>query len=207
MAINVKNKNRLIIAGLKPAFTLLEMVVSISIITLVSVMFIANYRSANKRTDLVMTAQNLVADLHLAQNNTLGLVKYNGTVPAGGWGINFNLADNTYTMFADLDAPATPTNPSPGYMQYDPTDEGNTEYGARVMHLPQYIEIVSLKLANGTSQSQANVTFLPPDPETNIFQPISLATSTSLEIELRETRNNSTKKVFVNFLGLTEARD
>jgi hypothetical protein len=183
------------------------MVVSISIITLVSALFIANYRSASKRTDLIMTAQNLVADVHLAQNNTLGLVKYNGSVPAGGWGINFNKANNTYTIFADLDAPATPTVPSPGYMQYDPSSEGDTSYGARVTTLPAGLEILDLKLANGTSQAQVNVTFLPPDPQTSIYQPITAATSTSLEVDLRETRNNSTKKVFINFLGLVEAQD
>ncbi len=194
-------------AGFKPAFTLVEMVVSISIIALVSALFIANYRSASKRTDLIMMSQNLVADVHLAQNNTLGLVKYNDAVPAGGWGVHFNQTTNSYTLFADLDAPSTPTNPSPGYMQYDPATEGVTSYGARTTQLPTGIEIVSLKFANGSSQSQTNVSFLPPDPQTNIYQPLSMATSTSLEITLRELRNNSTKTILINFLGLTEVLD
>ncbi|NCN22400.1 hypothetical protein GW934_02795, partial [Candidatus Falkowbacteria bacterium] len=39
------------------AFTLIEMVVSLGVIMIISVIFIANYRNANKRTDLIMTAQ------------------------------------------------------------------------------------------------------------------------------------------------------
>jgi len=186
----------------KSAFTLLEMIVSISIITLITALFIANYRSANKRTDLIMTAQNLVADIHLAQNNTLGLVKYNNAVPGGGWGIAFDTEKNYYTMFADADAPGTS-----GYMGMDEATEANPNYGARITYLPEGIEISGLTTAGGIENSAVNVTFLPPDPRTNIYRVAAVATSSSLEIRLREERNNSFKTVRVNFLGLVEVLD
>lgn len=181
-------------------FTLIEMLVSISMIVVIATLFIANYRSANKRTDLIMAAQTLAADLHLAQNNSLGLVKYNGEVPAGGWGINFIDATNSYTMFADLNAPDDPS----GYMDYD-AGEGEINYGARVTVLPPNIEISNIKTVAVPSEAYANVTFLPPDPQTNIYN--GTATSSSLEIELRETRNNTIKTIVVNFLGLIEVKD
>jgi len=182
----------------KPAFTLLEMIVSISMITIVTALFIANYRSANKRTDLILTAQSLVADIHLAQNNTLGLVKYNDAVPVGGWGVAFDVAKNYYVLFADWDEP---------YMNMDETTEANPDYGGRITYLPADITISKLTTTGEFENSAVNVTFLPPDPRTNIYRVGSGATSSALEIELREGRNNSVKTVRVNFLGLVEVLD
>lgn len=189
------------------AFTLIEMVVSIGIIAMVTVLFIANYHSGNKRTDLIMTAQNLAADLHFAQNNTLGLTKYNGLLPPGGWGLSFDTSSSTYTLFADLQDPGVS-----GYMQYDSSTEGNDRYGARVTQLPDKIKILSLKTFSspadlGTENTRVNVTFLPPDPQTNIYRVTTAATATALEIKLQETQNNSIKTVRVNFLGLAEVTD
>jgi prepilin-type N-terminal cleavage/methylation domain-containing protein len=201
---------------MKRGFTLIEMVVSISIVTIIAVLFIANYHSSNKRTDLIMAAQNLVADLHAAQNNALGLVKYGATpalaeVPAGGWGISFDTSLNSYTLFADLDIPSTPSSPSPGYREYDPETEGNINYGARVTQLPPQIEIMELKTTDADEDThlddQVNVTFLPPDPSTNIYRVNAVATSTVLEIKFREKQNNTTKTVRINFLGLAEVSD
>jgi len=186
---------------LKPAFTLLEMIVSISMIAMVTALFIANYRAANKRTDLIMTAQNLVADFHLSQNDTLGLVKYNGAVPAGGWGIAFDVNNDYYTLFADLDAPGTS-----GSMSMDPATEARQEYGGRETVLPPGIRISKLTTDGGVEATAATVTFLPPDPRTNIYRDAT-ATSSALEIELIEGRNNSVKTVRVNFLGLVEVLD
>jgi Tfp pilus assembly protein FimT len=180
------------------AFTLLEMTVSLSVIVVVTALFIANFKSANKRTDLTMTAQNLVSDLHAAQNNTLGLTKYNNLMPLGGWGVHLEVGNNTYTTFADLDAPG-----EPGYMSLN---EGEAEiiYGARTTTLPEEIEILSLKTGSAMTPNAAiNVTFLPPDPQTNIYAGAG-ATSTSLLIELREKSSQATKTVRVNFLGLIE---
>lgn len=181
---NIKSKRfrpeRVQLAGM----SLIEMTVSIAMVAIIATLFIANYRSANKRTDLLMAAQTLVADLHLAQNNTLGLVKYNGAVPAGGWGVHFDTAQNSYTMFADRDAPG-----ADGYMKYDAsegeTNEGEINYGARVTTLPPEIEITELQTDGPELNTQVNVTFLPPDPQTNIYRVNNTATSSSLLIQLK----------------------
>ena len=179
-------------------FSLAEMIVSIFIIVTIASLFIANYRSVNKRTDLIMSAQKLTADIHYAQNNTLGLVTYNGAVPAGGWGIHLEAGTSTYVIFADLDAPGTG-----GYLEYD-NGEGEINYGARLTDLGPDVEILSLTTATAGTDS-ANITFLPPDPQTNIYD--GSATSTVLTVVLREKQNNSIKTVRVNFLGLAEVLD
>ncbi len=182
-------------------FTLIEMIVSIAIISGVTALFIANYHSAGKRSDLVMTAQEVVADLHAAQSNTLGLTKYNTLVPPGGWGINFDRIANSYTLFADLNAPGTS-----GYREYDSGTEGDGSYGARHIQLPDTIQIYQIKTANNQTYDLANVTFLPPDPRTNIWVSGG-ATSTALEIQLIETGADKVKTIKINFLGLAEVSD
>lgn len=180
--------------------TLVEMIVSISIVALVSSLFIANYHSTNKRADLVMSAQNLVADIHGAQNNSLGLVKYNNAVPAGGWGVQFNLSSpHQYKIFADLDAPGTE-----GYLEYDEHTEGLISAGARQTLLSDQLIISALRVG-GQAVSWANVTFLPPDPITNINS--NLGSSSTLDIELTEGPSGFKKTIQVNFLGLAEVID
>ncbi len=184
------------------AFTMIELLVSISIIIMLTIMFVANYHSSNKRTDLIMTAQNLVANIHLAQNDALGLVKYGGAVPAGGWGLHLSTATSTYILFADLNAPGTTD-----YMSYQAVTEGKINNGARLVQLPPGIVISKIQVSkNNSSRSvaQADITFLPPDPQTNIYDSGTGATSTKLFIQLKETSNNSLKTVEVNFLGLAE---
>lgn len=177
---------------------MLEMIISIAMITMITSLFLANYHSIEKRTDLIMTAQKLVADIHQAQSNSLGLIKYSTNVPAGGWGVNFSTLNNSqYTIFADLDANG------PGYMVMD-AGEDSEYYGARTIDLSDNIEISAIRV-DGNATTDAAVTFLPPDPFTNIYDGVS--TSTTLDIELKETRNNSVKTVRVNFLGLAEVID
>lgn len=186
----------------KNGFTLIELIVSIAIIGMVTGLFLANYSSANRRTDLTMTAQKLVADIRMAQSYALGLARY-GTlgapsVPVGGWGVNFNLdnnGNNLYTIFADDNAD---TLLSPG--------EAVENKGAQIVTLPTNIVIQSL-MVGSTPSYKANVTFLPPDPITNINNGTATASSTSVSIILRDDKTKSTKTVRVNFLGLVEVID
>ncbi|MDP3836738.1 MAG: prepilin-type N-terminal cleavage/methylation domain-containing protein [bacterium] len=185
-----------IINSNKQGYTLLELIVSMSIITLLTGLFLANYHNSNQRTDLVMTAQTMVADFRYAQANALGLVKYDGESPAGGWGILVTSDPSqyhNYFIFADQN--------DDGYYN---DNESLESLGGRVITLPKNIYIESLTL-DGVDKAKAVVTFLPPDPITRIHA--YNATGTVLEIKLKELVNNTTKTVRVNFLGLVEVID
>ena len=204
------NKNKMIYFPLitnkeKQAFTLIEMIVSLGIIMIISVIFIANYNTSNKRTDLIMTAQSLVADIHAAQNNSLGLVRYGDEVPASGWGVNFNKTNNTYTIFADTDVPN-----SYGYRVYT-SSKGDTAFGARQVIISGGLEIEEIKIVLPDSSirdaDNLSITFLPPDPKTNIFDQANRAVGNSVTIKLKEVGTNSFKTIRVNFLGLVEIID
>lgn len=177
-------------------FTLLELIVSISIMSILTALFLANYHSNNQRTDLTMAAQTLVSDVRYAQANALGLIKYDGEVPAGGWGLFFTSDgenEDKYIIFAD-------ENDDQLYAD----TESLESLGGRIEELPPNIYIDKITV-NSVEKAKASVTFLPPDPITRINT--GYATGTVLEISLKETINNTTKTVRINFLGLAEVVD
>jgi len=198
-------------ASLK-AFTLIEMMTSIFIIVMITAVFTANYRANNKRTDLVMTAQKMVADIRAAQNNSLGLVKYGEYFPSGGWAMNFDLSPENktrYVMFADLNAPVSdePGRVAPeesGFGLFN-SGEGDVALGAKIIDLPRGVIINSLETENNSAASLVNINFLPPDPVTRIFN--GATNNTWVKIILKDTQSGETKTVFVNFLGLIEVID
>ena len=198
----------------KPGFTLIELIVSVSIIALVTGIFLANYSSANRRSDLTMTAQKLVTDIRLAQNYGLGLSRYglsgSTNVPSGGWGAHFDLANygnNKYVIFADDD----------GDSLFD-AGEDNLTYGAQVTTLPANIVIDSIKVGTAvgasvgfSTENKTDITFLPPDPITTINSPNNYSLgpefNKQVDIILKDLKTNNIKTVRINYLGLAEVVD
>lgn len=165
-------------------FSLVELLVSIFIITIMSGFFMVNYHSTNKRSEIGIVKQKVASNIRLAQNNSLGSKTYDGiNTPGGGWGVHFNLADPThYIIFADKNAPN-------GNQAYDSGEAIETKT------LPAGITINSLSPAN-----IVDIVFFPPDPVTYIN---GLNNANAL-ITLKENINNSTAQISVNFFGLID---
>jgi len=123
-------------------------------------------------------------------------------------GVNFNKTNNTYTIFADLEAPL-----EDGNLAYDASDEAERNFGAREINFRGEIEIEELTIFSGVNGSAssttnvANVTFLPPDPKTNIYNQATTATGTALTVKLKEVNGEGRRTVKINFLGLIEMID
>lgn len=173
-------------------FSLIELVTSLSIISILTALFLANYHTINQRTDLVMTAQTMVSDIRIAQSNALGLVKYNEEMFQGGWGVFFTTS--SYIIAADVE----PNQALPG-------GENFLNYPLKKVNFPEKISVDSIYLPNGTQVSTATIVFIPPDPLTYIRT--EQGTTTSLNIRLKESVNNTTKTIRINFLGLIEVID
>ncbi|MDP3043009.1 MAG: prepilin-type N-terminal cleavage/methylation domain-containing protein [bacterium] len=168
-------------------FTIAELLVGIFIIALISGIFLANYRSADRQAKLNMAAQQVVSDIRTAQNYSLGLQEFEGSVPKSGWGARFNTASpDSYIIFADKDE---------GEYDYDAGEEYKT------VDLPSDIIISNINIA--VAVNAVNIVFMPPNPTTYI----NTNNNTSVEITLKENISNAVKKINVNFLGLVDIVD
>lgn len=163
-------------------FTLVELIVVFSIIAVLTAVFLVNFRAGSEQSRIELIAQNLVSEIRTAQSNTLGAVKYEGTVPEGGWGVHLEEGTSQYTIFADTDAD----------FEYD--DPGETS------SVKSFEENVSILSVDGVDS--VDIVFEPPDPTTYIN-----GTSTGeVLITLADDRNNN-EVVRVNFFGLIEVVD
>lgn len=165
-------------------FTIAELLVGIFIIALISGIFLANYRSADRQAKLNMAAQQVASDIRTAQNYSLGLREFAGSVPKSGWGARFDITSpDSYIIFADEDEE-----------EYD-YDAGETY---KIIDLPSDITISGIDVAGAV-----DIVFMPPNPATYINQ----ANNTSVEITLKENISGAVKKIKVNFLGLIDIVD
>jgi len=177
-------------------FTLVEMLVSISIIGIMTVIFLVNYHSTNKRSEIIVTAQKLATDIRLTQSYSLGSVEYNGAVPAGGWGVYFTTDttdNNKYIIYADDGISAGQR------VEYFYDNETLEKY--KEIMLPSGIIINGITI-DDQSRTEAHITFEPPDPITHIrFNPND---HDDVLIELENVDIGATSNVQVNFFGLID---
>jgi len=167
-------------------FTLAELSVSIFIIALIGGIFLVNFHNTNKRSEINVVKQKLASDIRLAQNYSLGSKTYDGvTIPSGGWGVHFDLADPThYIIFADKNLPN-------GNQTYDTGEAMETKT------LPAGITISALSPAN-----KVDIVFFPPDPVTYV----NTSPATGSQITLTENINNSMAVITVNSFGLIDTQ-
>jgi type II secretory pathway pseudopilin PulG len=171
-------------------YTLVEMLVSVFVITLLTGMFVVNYHGASNSSRLSLAAQEMASNIRTAQNNSLGLVKYGDILPAGGWGFYLDKAANQYYIFGDLDGNET----------YD-NGENDKANGAKIVTLPSGVVVDSIT-ENSSSVNSINIAFLPPDPK--VF--MSGVEGGLAQIVLRDTDTQTIKKIEVNFFGLIEVK-
>jgi prepilin-type N-terminal cleavage/methylation domain-containing protein len=174
----------------KKGFTLVELMVTVSIISLLSVVVFANYRAGGKQFALERSVHKLAQDIRRAQNMTMGAVEcLSGTACAGqvppGYGIRLSQGDTFYRLYAD-------TNPPKGNEQYD---------GGDVIFEPIYLE-------NGVyifsaSPASFSINFKPPDPVVRIRGGGGDVTEARITIAL-QADTSKTKTIKVNKAGLIE---
>ncbi|MBL7057708.1 prepilin-type N-terminal cleavage/methylation domain-containing protein [Patescibacteria group bacterium] len=162
-------------------FTLVEMLVSVSIIGIMSTMYFTNYNKGGVGVDLSSAAEEMASKIRIAQNYSLGTKKFNYVTPLSNWGVHFDYEnnDNSYKVFADLN----------GNYIFDEGEEYSTTY------LPRNVRITGVTIA-----SPVDVIFLPPDPRTYINGDYGQ----TVELTLTEDVNNTIKKININFIGLID---
>lgn len=178
-----KNDNR--------GFTLIEMVVSLTIVALIAGAMMANYRDGERTNKLMISANKLAANIRMAQNNTLGAVKYGTSTPEGGWGVHIDTtnSETSYKLFANENYN------SGSNLIYDP-GEALIEYGGKTVTVEE-----GVRIATTTAGNEVDVTFFPPDPDTIIYD----GSNELDEVEIvLENQTGATQRVRVNSFGLIE---
>ena len=176
-------------------FTLVELMVVISITTIMSLLILPNFRLSEQQLSVKISAYRLAQDLRRAQEKAMSSIKFNGQISAGGYGINFVLDSNTYILFADVNANG----------QYDGEGEKVEEIDISSIKItPKYSY---LYYPNGgdpiemwASLSELSVIFVPPDPSVVID---SAETSYNDEYMVSLGYDSEiTKSVKINGVGL-----
>ncbi len=161
------------------AFTLVELLVVISLISLFSVLMMVNYRAGDAQLKLQRSSYKLAQDIGRAEEMAISAKSFQGTIP-GGYGIYFNLnSPGQYILFADLN--------------------GNKQYDANEMvETLNFENTVSLQaLTPIAADNSLAVIFSPPDPTISFFPD-----AVSVSVTIKTAGLTSQKIIQVNKVGL-----
>lgn len=164
-------------------FTLMEAMVTVSIIAIMSAVYLTSYRSTNQKIILDQAASGIVSDLRLAQNMSMNVKMFNNEIPCGGYGVHVVDASN-YVVFADKDN-NTGTPACDNDKIYTAVAEKVADHA-----LPTDVKIV-------IASSIANIAFQPPSPIVSINGDIVASYG---DIFLRYGTNINGKKIRINRL-------
>ena len=189
----------------KNGFTLVELLVSISIIAMVSAIVLANLNYSGRKGRLNMAAEKLASDIRLVQDYALGLRGHNGVYPDGGWGIFMDQDADKYIIFADLNEDGEYNSAGNEFSQ-----EINFPQDIKVQGQYDGIDTLGAPFNN---KRYFHIIFEPPDPTTHINALAALNDYTnvlneydaqSVEIVLETVDSAYTKILDVNSSGLID---
>lgn len=83
------------------AFTLIELLISMAIFIILFSVTIANFRSSKRGDDFKLQTFDIEDSIRAVQNMSLTGEQIDGTLPGNGYGINFNISNNSYTIYGD----------------------------------------------------------------------------------------------------------
>jgi prepilin-type N-terminal cleavage/methylation domain-containing protein len=146
-------------------FSIIELMVVISIIGIMSSLMFANYRQGERDTVLIYAAQQTAQDIRQAQNLSLA-----GPKDTYGYGIYFNINNPTqYFIYGDEGI-------KNGNHQYEGEGGNDTKVSPYPIFLSKNIKINNIKI-NGVDSNSADIFFAPPDPVTYINGVSSIGTA------------------------------
>ena len=192
---SVKNSHEISNGVNNKGFTLLEITIVVSIIILLSVIFVANYRGGEKQYALKRSAHQLAQDIRRAQEMALSGQEFQGAFQ-GGFGIHLEVTSaeettGTYTLFVDCD---NEKDFDTGFTCYDCT--GESCIGPL---FSEEIEIFSFETGIKIV-TPLDIVFFPPDPEITINEDPNL-TETSVVLSFD---GQFEKTITINKVGLIE---
>lgn len=181
-------------------FTIVELIVSMAVITILSGIVFYRSRSGERNLALQRSAQIVLQSIHQAANNTLGGKKHGGTVSQGGYGVHAEVGDNFLTVYADCNGDFTFSNTGTASSCTEAPNEGVAypeEF--RVNTLEPFIEISDLQ--GDGSINPLDIVFTPPEGFA-VVNPL-LVTADEAMIEIQNTVEGNRIQIFINKAGAT----
>ena len=181
---------------MKRGVTLVELMMVVSIIAIITIIVLPNYRSNNQYLALQRSAHKLHHDIRRAQEMSMSAL-YCPTCGAGqvpsGYGIYFRVGDDNYIIYADY-LPLPPLLPNERYdIGEEIVSEIDLESGVRIQ------EIVTSTGPIGVGGT-AGINFKSPDPAMNIYDNVTDGQSEITIIIALDS--GATKSVVVNEASL-----
>lgn len=169
-------------------FALVKVLTVASIVVILSVIILINYTLGGFQLSFEESAYKLAQDIRRAEEMAMLVEEFEGSVPPGGYGMNFDLSNpDRCVLFADN-----------GNRIYDPDDtvieEIELEGGARISELYEGKERVAGALP-------LDIVFTPPNPIVNINSGKDSGT-----IILWNEETNETAAIYINLAGLIEVQ-
>lgn len=154
------------------AFTLIELLVVIFIIALFSSLVLFNKNKSQANLALERTAFQISQDIRRTEEMAIAAQFFNGSYPAGGYGIRFAENENQYLIFADIN------------------QDGIYSEGELVesIVLENFVRVTEL-----VPDSPAIAIFKAPDPDV-----ILSGSGNSISIKISTTAGDSEKTISVN---------
>lgn len=186
------------ISNYSKAFTMIEVLVVVSVISVLIAVAISNFPSARLQFALSRATYKFEQDVRRAQNLALSSVEYkdeNGVVQnISGYGVFVDigaLGNKKYILYADK---------SPGNQQYDGAD-----YLIQTIDFSQNEPGIIIKQIDNVIGDSASVNLNTANLVTNVYQ-LDLPQNTAKFIFAIETQPEKVKSVWVNTSGLVEVK-
>ena len=170
-------------------FTLVESLVVVTIILVLLVTVLVNYRVGERNLSLDESTAILGQNFRKVEEMAMSAKEFQGIIPQGGYGINLKTEDDFYTIFADC----------------------NSDYQYTLGNLcngfPEKVDQIALgkrskiaSLLSGSYLSVMNIVFIPPSP---LIMISGSGTEAVIKLSLKEDIS-AIRTVRVNKAGLIE---
>jgi len=175
----------------KNGFTIMELLVVISIIAILSGIVLIDYRSSQQALALQRATNKLAQDIRRVQEMAMSAREFQGTVP-DGYGAFLDIGWNTkkYRLYADTNGDNEFFNP--------PDDIVET------IDLENGIIIKEICLSSVCTYFSVSINFKPPDPAVNIKFDTGPSGPEAIITLALETDLSKTKTISVNAVGRIE---
>jgi len=180
--------------------TLIEIIVAIAIITLFSMILLADYPKIRRQFALSRSTYKLAQDLRKTQDLGLSGVQIAG-IQAKGYGIYISFEEDKnkeYIIYAD-NCPVTPAEPDYEYTIGGDCNDSIIE----TVDISQAEREVYIKEIIRIDGNQTSINFNPPNPDIVINNIRSNESSIGIVLAL-SSDSSSTRTVYINTSGLIE---